>query len=80
MAGISEKTYLSLLESGQYSDFTIACGNVKFQVHRMIICSESDMFTAACNGNFKVKFDSKMLIPPIPPAFFQTLIRFVFHA
>jgi hypothetical protein len=80
MAGLNEKTYLSFLKSGQYSDFTISCGNVKFQVHRIVICSESDMLTAACNGNFKVNFDGQKLLPPAPPAFFQMLTRFVFHA
>lgn len=55
MARLLKEKCLLFLESGEYSDFTITCRDVNFQVHRMFICQESDVLTAACNGCFKVR-------------------------
>jgi hypothetical protein len=78
MAGLRKKTHLSLLESGNFSDFTITCGDVKFQVHRNIICPESPVLTAACNGNFKVKSEHQKLFSATSLVSFRKLTRFVF--
>ncbi|KAI4748072.1 hypothetical protein E4T50_01664 [Aureobasidium sp. EXF-12298] len=38
----------NLHESGAYSDFKIVCGSEVFNVHKAIICPQSDFFRAAC--------------------------------
>jgi len=38
---------LSLLTSGDYSDFVITCGSDKYHVHKAIVCSQSDFFKKA---------------------------------
>ncbi|CAD0095333.1 unnamed protein product [Aureobasidium mustum] len=41
-------TIASLHESGAYSDFKIVCGPETYNVHRNIVCPQSDFFRAAC--------------------------------
>ncbi|KAG9552128.1 hypothetical protein KCU71_g14009, partial [Aureobasidium melanogenum] len=41
-------TIANLHESGAYSDFKIVCGSDTYNVHKNIICPQSDFFRAAC--------------------------------
>ncbi|THC88173.1 hypothetical protein EYZ11_012379 [Aspergillus tanneri] len=43
-----------ILSSGRYSDLTLTCDGQKFNVHKAIVCSQSPVLAAACNGNFQV--------------------------
>ena len=54
MAGLDPVKALEMLQSGEYSDFTITCRGKEFKVHKMMICCESDFFKKCCEGNFKV--------------------------
>jgi hypothetical protein len=36
-----------LLETGEFSDFVITCGDKTWKVHKAIVCSQSDVFGAA---------------------------------
>ncbi|KAF5681516.1 hypothetical protein FCIRC_5486 [Fusarium circinatum] len=38
----------------EFTDFTFICGAVQFPVHKVIVCSQSKIFHAACTGPFKV--------------------------
>ncbi|KAA8641532.1 BTB/POZ domain-containing protein [Aspergillus tanneri] len=42
-----------ILSSGRYSDLTLTCDGQKFNVHKAIVCSQSPVLAAACNGNFQ---------------------------
>ncbi|KAF2868252.1 hypothetical protein BDV95DRAFT_161087 [Massariosphaeria phaeospora] len=37
----------SLLQTGKHSDFVITCGNDTYNVHKSIVCSQSDFFDGA---------------------------------
>ncbi|KAL8885161.1 MAG: hypothetical protein Q9215_006941 [Flavoplaca cf. flavocitrina] len=39
-------------ESGQFADLTIICGSEKFRCHKIVLCSQSEFFNAACTGGF----------------------------
>lgn len=51
-----------LLESGDYSDATISCYGVTFRIHRSILCSQSEYFRKAFDGDFKVR-NQDLFIP-----------------
>ncbi|CAG1960134.1 unnamed protein product [Fusarium graminearum] len=40
-------------KKGEFTDFTFICEGGDIQVHRIIICSQSPVFRAACAGQFK---------------------------
>ncbi|KAI6810336.1 hypothetical protein KC332_g11238 [Hortaea werneckii] len=44
----SNEALQKLLDTGEYSDLTIKCGDRTFQVHKNIICTRSEYFAAAC--------------------------------
>jgi hypothetical protein len=42
------------LQTGDYSDLTISCGDDAHRVHRLIVCSQSKVLDAMCRSAFKV--------------------------
>jgi hypothetical protein len=40
-------TFSSLLATGEFSDFIIKCGDKTWNVHKAIVCTQSDVFAAA---------------------------------
>ncbi|TPX16135.1 uncharacterized protein E0L32_004130 [Thyridium curvatum] len=44
---------LDALKDGRHSDVTVKCGNRKWRLHKVVLCSRSDYFKAALSGNFK---------------------------
>lgn len=44
----------SLLENDKYSDIRIECGDQAWQAHKAVICSHTEYFARACDGDFKV--------------------------
>lgn len=45
---------LCLLESGKFSDLELSCEGGDFAVHKAIICAQSRVISAECEGNFEV--------------------------
>jgi hypothetical protein len=50
------------LETGEFSDLIIVCGNDRYRVHRLILGGRSNFFKVACNGNFKVMLVTALFI------------------
>ncbi len=44
----------TLLSSSKYSDLTLICADQEFKVHRAVICPQSPVISAACDGDFEV--------------------------
>ncbi|KAF5265660.1 hypothetical protein FOXYS1_3509 [Fusarium oxysporum] len=55
------------LETGEFSDLIIVCGNDRYRVHRLILGGRSNFFKVACNGNFK-ESDGEINLPDDDPA------------
>jgi len=51
---VSRKILASLLVSPKYSDLTMVCHGQEFRVHRAVVCPQSPVLAAACDGNFEV--------------------------
>ncbi|KAL8862456.1 MAG: hypothetical protein Q9178_000953 [Gyalolechia marmorata] len=53
----AKKSFLQQLlknkESADFGDFTIACGESHWKVHRIVVCLHSDYFRKACQSVFK---------------------------
>lgn len=48
-------------EQGRYTDFTLICEGMKFEVHKIILCSQSPVFDAACTESFMASDGAEML-------------------
>lgn len=44
----------SILASGKYSDLKIVCDKHEFAVHKAVVCGQSVVMSAACDGGFQV--------------------------
>ncbi|KAK5701084.1 hypothetical protein LTR17_022915 [Elasticomyces elasticus] len=42
-----------LFHTSKYSDLTVTCGGLEWNVHKSIICTQSDFFAKACDGSFR---------------------------
>ena len=42
-----------LRTTGKYSDLTLVCQQQEFRVHKAIVCSQSTVLAAACDGDLK---------------------------
>jgi hypothetical protein len=40
-------TFSSLLSTGEFSEFVITCADKTWNVHKAIVCTQSDVFAAA---------------------------------
>lgn len=52
---LTDKCAASLLDTGEYSDFTISTPDKDLKVHRNILCVKSAYFRTACAGEFQVR-------------------------
>ena len=43
-----------MMMSQKYTDLVLCCQGKEFKVHRAIICTQSPVLAAACDGGFKV--------------------------
>ncbi|QDS73368.1 hypothetical protein FKW77_007158 [Venturia effusa] len=43
----------NVFESGEYSDLTVRCQNKDFNVHKVVVCAQSDWFKNACKTTFQ---------------------------
>lgn len=46
---------ISLLQSGKFSDLQLSCEGGDFAVHKAILCAQSRVISAECEGGFEVR-------------------------
>lgn len=51
-----DKRLKKLLETEEYSDLVVRCGNVELKVHKAVVCTGCEFFKGAVEGGFKVGF------------------------
>lgn len=47
-----------LLKTGQYSDLTLACQGKEFKVHKVVVCSQSEVLAATIREPFQVCYSA----------------------
>lgn len=61
----------SALVSGAFSDLTLVCGEQTFKTHRLIVCSQSSVFTSLCAESVvrASNVPQRSMIPRLSPQF-----------
>ncbi|KAK8185014.1 hypothetical protein IWZ00DRAFT_548124 [Phyllosticta capitalensis] len=74
-----QKTILSNLETGAYSDLTIRDKDGKeYRVHKHIVCTRCDFFAKAVEGGFKESVSHLIEMNNDSPAALKTLIEYLY--
>ncbi|KAF2251316.1 hypothetical protein BU26DRAFT_518009 [Trematosphaeria pertusa] len=68
----------SLLASGKHSDFVITCGDDVYNVHKAILCSQSDVFDAASRFG-KESEDGRMDLAEDEPEIVKYMIQYLYE-
>ncbi|KAI0184039.1 hypothetical protein EV127DRAFT_351381 [Xylaria flabelliformis] len=68
-----------LYYGGEYSDFTISCGQSRYRVHKALVCPQSDFFTAACDGGFKETREGIVDLPDDDPWAVKMMVHYFYH-
>ncbi|EUC29999.1 hypothetical protein COCCADRAFT_39729 [Bipolaris zeicola 26-R-13] len=66
------------LDSGEYSDLTIKCGNDVHKVHKMILCTQSDFFAGAVRFPGKESEQSNIDLPEDEPAIIKLIMGYFY--
>lgn len=45
----------SMVETGEFSDFTLVCDGHEFKLHRVVVCPQSLVIAAALSVGFQVR-------------------------
>lgn len=70
---------LAILESGKYSDFSIAVGTVKIPVHKAILAAHSPVFEAMfSNKDTKEAKEIKVEIPNVSVVVMEDFLEFIY--
>jgi hypothetical protein len=65
--------------SGEYSDLVISCRGKEYHVHRAVVCTQSDFFSAACRGAFKEAQEGKIDLPDDDPRLVDIMVHYLYH-
>ncbi|RKL27515.1 hypothetical protein BFJ72_g13102 [Fusarium proliferatum] len=65
-------------ESGEFADFTLTCDGRDIKVHKIIICSQSPVFRAACAGQFKEAFSGTYDLKSHQPDMIQLMVDYLY--
>lgn len=66
------------LSTGDFSDFTIVCGDREFKVHRVVLCAQSRYFRAACKEESFKEGTSRRLELQEDPEVFEGVLSFLY--
>ncbi|KAF2679212.1 hypothetical protein K458DRAFT_315048 [Lentithecium fluviatile CBS 122367] len=69
----------SAFNSGDFSDFTISCGELTFKVHKMVLASCSEFFSACFRFPGKEADDSCINLPEDDPQMVRRMVIFFYH-
>ncbi|KAK0640944.1 hypothetical protein B0T16DRAFT_204744 [Cercophora newfieldiana] len=62
----------------EFTDFTLTCGPDRFPVHKLVICTQSKVFRAACTGQFKEASTGELDMPEDDPAMVARMVEYLY--
>ncbi|KAF9871562.1 hypothetical protein CkaCkLH20_10973 [Colletotrichum karsti] len=65
MANLPSIDYRELLQTGEFSDFTIKCHAESFPVHKAILCQNSAYFATLLRSSFKARYHLPVMFTDI---------------
>lgn len=65
--------------NGQFSDFSIICGEKEYRVHRCFIAPQSRYFERACNGMFRESAEHKIELHGDCPELVDRMIHYFYN-
>ncbi|KAL8662663.1 MAG: hypothetical protein Q9202_004528 [Teloschistes flavicans] len=64
--------------SGQFTDLVINCAGYQFECHKLIVCTQSTFFNAACVNSFQEGLTSVINLPCDDPYLIRVLLSFFY--
>jgi speckle-type POZ protein len=61
-----------------FTDFTLICGTDRHRVHKLVICTQSKVFYAACTGSFKEAPSNEFEMPEDDPAMVARMVEYLY--
>ncbi|KAJ0114447.1 hypothetical protein J7T55_010837 [Diaporthe amygdali] len=69
---------LSLLETGNFSDVELVCGDRSWSLHRSVICKRCKWFEKALTGDFEEAASRKITITEFSPELTNVVVRYLY--
>jgi len=68
----------SIINSQEYSDITVTCGNKEFKCHKIILTSRSQVFKTMLESNMKERETGSIEIKDMKLEVFEDLLRYIY--
>ncbi|EXK40912.1 hypothetical protein FOMG_04479 [Fusarium oxysporum f. sp. melonis 26406] len=69
---------LHLVESGEFSDFTLICKDREFKLHQVIVCPQSPVISAALHSGFEETTSKVVTVNEFDVATVQSMVTFLY--
>ena len=66
-------------ENNEFTDLTIICGNSGYQLHKVVLCSQSTVFKAMCTNGFKETSTQTMNLKADDPELVKWMIDAMYY-
>ncbi|KAL8751274.1 MAG: hypothetical protein Q9184_006117 [Pyrenodesmia sp. 2 TL-2023] len=66
-------------DNGHFTDLTITCGGEEFRCHKVVVCSQSKFFEAACTNGFQESMTSTVDLPDDDPFHVSLMLHFLYR-
>ncbi|KAL8402626.1 hypothetical protein RB596_009117 [Gaeumannomyces avenae] len=74
------KRLMGEISKDEFTDFVLVCGSERFPVHKVIVCSQSKVFHAACSKPFKEAASGEYEIVQQSPAMVRRMVEYFYTA
>ncbi|KAL8364643.1 hypothetical protein RB595_003769 [Gaeumannomyces hyphopodioides] len=72
------KRLLGEISKDEFTDFVLVCGPERFPVHKVIVCSQSKVFHAACSKPFREAASGEYEIIQQSPAMVRRMVEYFY--